>query len=85
MPAAGVEGTRARIPAALVDAALQGAPRLFDRATHDRWAAAGASTLKERVVARVQELRDEPSAFALEQTIRDRLPAALAEAEGSGR
>ena len=61
------------------------APRLFDRATHDRWAAAGATTLKERVAVRTQELRDEPCAFALEQTIRDRLQAVLAEAEGSRR
>ena len=61
------------------------APRLFDRATHDRWAAAGATTLKERVAARTQELRDEPRAFALEQAIRDRLQAVLAEAEGSSR
>ena len=60
-------------------------PRLFDRATHDRWAAAGATTLKDRVAARTQELRDEPRAFALEQTIRDRLQAVLAEAEGSSR
>jgi trimethylamine:corrinoid methyltransferase-like protein len=61
------------------------APRLFDRATHDRWAAAGATTLKERVAARTQELRDEPRSFALEQTIRDRLQAVLAEVEGSSR
>ena len=137
-----LEGTRARIPAALVDAALQSsyetivlgdelvgyarallvevgvddealalneidavgpggshlgrgytrrhhretwAPRLFDRATHDRWAAAGATTLKERVAARTQELRDEPRSFALEKSIRDRLQAVLAEAEGSSR
>lgn len=58
-------------------------PRLFDRATHDRWSAAGATTLKERVAARTQELRDEPRAYALEQTIRDRLQAVLAEAGGS--
>jgi trimethylamine--corrinoid protein Co-methyltransferase len=61
------------------------APRLFDRAAHDRWAAAGASTLKERVAARTQELREEPRAFTLDQTVRDRLQAALAEAEGSSR
>ena len=60
-------------------------PRLFDRATHDRWAAAGATTLKERVTVRAQELREEPRAFTLDQTIRDRLQAVLAEAEGSSR
>ncbi len=60
------------------------APALFDRATHDRWAAAGATTLKERVLARTEALRAEPRAFALEESIRERLRAVLAEAEGSG-
>lgn len=60
-------------------------PRLFDRATHDRWAAAGATTLKERVAVRTQELREEPRAYVLEQTIRDRLQAVIAEAGGSSR
>jgi hypothetical protein len=46
---------------------------------------AGATTLKERVVARTQELREEPRAYFLEQTIRDRLQAVVAEAGGSTR
>jgi len=69
----------------MVDAALQSAPRLFDRAAHDCWAAVGATTLKERVAARTQELREEPGEFTLETAIRDRLQAVLAEAEGSSR
>jgi trimethylamine---corrinoid protein Co-methyltransferase len=57
-------------------------PRLFDRATHDRWAVAGASTLKERVAVRTQELRNEPRGSALEDAIRTRLGRLLAEAGG---
>jgi hypothetical protein len=37
------------------------------------------------VAVRTQELRDEPRSFALEKSIRDRLQAVLAEAEGSSR
>lgn len=60
-------------------------PRLLDRSTHDRWAATGATTLKERVAARTQELREEPRSFLVDQEIRDRLLAVIADAEGSSR
>ncbi len=60
------------------------APALLDRAAHDRWAAAGATTLRERVFATTEALRAEPRAFALEESVRERLSAVLAEAEGSG-
>jgi len=60
------------------------APALFDRATHDRWAAAGSSTLKERVEATTQALREEPRRFILERSVRERLRIVLAEAQGGG-
>ena len=59
-------------------------PSLFDRAAYERWHAAGASTLKERVKARTEELRGEPRGFRLEDSVRERV-AALAETGGSRR
>ena len=59
-------------------------PSLFDRAAYERWHAAGASTLKERVQARTAALRAEPRAFSLEDSVRERV-AALAETGGSRR
>ena len=55
-------------------------PALFDRAVYDRWHAAGATTLKERVEARTAALRAEPRAFTLDPDVRGRLEAALATA-----
>ena len=46
---------------------------LFDRASYDRWAAAGATTLGERVHAHTAELRALPRTFALEESIRRRV------------
>lgn len=59
-------------------------PTLFDRSVYERWRAAGATTLKERVEARTAELRSVPRAFTLETAVRERV-GALAEAGGSGR
>jgi trimethylamine---corrinoid protein Co-methyltransferase len=58
-------------------------PALFDRAVYDRWHAAGATTLKERVEARTAALRAEPRAFTLDPDVRERLKAALATATRS--
>jgi trimethylamine--corrinoid protein Co-methyltransferase len=55
-------------------------PALFERAAHERWQAAGATTLKERVAAQAQALREAPRAFTLEASIRERLSTALDEA-----
>jgi len=55
-------------------------PELFDRAVFDRWHAAGATTLKERVQARTAALRAEPRAFTLDLSVREQLDAALATA-----
>jgi trimethylamine---corrinoid protein Co-methyltransferase len=41
-------------------------PTLLDKAPHDRWQSNGATTLKQRVQARVAELRSEPRSFALD-------------------
>ena len=60
------------------------APTLFDRAAYERWHAAGATTLKERVHLQTEALRQEPRAFALEDSIRERLSATLAEEGRSG-
>lgn len=57
-------------------------PALLDRASHDRWAAAGATTLGERVRARTAELRALPRAFALEDSIRERLHGLVAHTGG---
>ncbi len=57
-------------------------PGLFDRAPHERWRAAGSTTLKERVRRRVEELRAAPRAHTLEDAVRARL-AEHVEAAGS--
>ena len=59
-------------------------PTLFDRTAYERWHRAGASTLKERVKARTEELRGEPRGFRLEDSVRERV-AALAQTGGSRR
>jgi trimethylamine---corrinoid protein Co-methyltransferase len=41
-------------------------PSLLDKAPHDRWQSNGATSLKERVVARVAELRARPRLFTLD-------------------
>jgi trimethylamine--corrinoid protein Co-methyltransferase len=48
-------------------------PALFDRASYDRWTAAGATTLGERVHAHTAALRALPRTFALEESIRRRV------------
>jgi trimethylamine---corrinoid protein Co-methyltransferase len=48
-------------------------PSLFDRAAYERWRSAGATTLKERVHARTEELRAAPRAYTLEDSVRARL------------
>jgi len=60
------------------------APTLFDRAACERWHAAGATTLKERVHLQTEALRREPRAFALEGSVRERLSATLADAGRNG-
>jgi trimethylamine---corrinoid protein Co-methyltransferase len=40
-------------------------PTLLDKAPHDRWQSNGATSLKQRVQARVAELRSEPRPFTL--------------------
>lgn len=40
-------------------------PTLLDKAPHDRWQSSGATSLKQRVQARVTELRAQPRPFAL--------------------
>jgi trimethylamine--corrinoid protein Co-methyltransferase len=61
-------------------------PSLLDKAAHDRWEAAGATSLKERVRGRVAELRGAAPAFELDDDTRagldDLLDAAAAEAAG---
>ena len=48
-------------------------PSLLDKAPHDRWQSNGATSLKERVQARVAELRAEPRAFRLDGDAQNRL------------
>ncbi len=60
-------------------------PSLFDRNAYERWRTAGATTLKERVQIQTAALREAPRAFALEDAIRRRLEAVLAQAEESPR
>jgi trimethylamine--corrinoid protein Co-methyltransferase len=60
-------------------------PGLIERNAYERWRTAGATTLKERVRSRAVTLRDAPRAFALEDSIRRRLEAALAEVAGGVR
>jgi trimethylamine--corrinoid protein Co-methyltransferase len=59
-------------------------PTLLDRAAYERWHAAGATTLKERVRLQTEALRREPRTFALEDSIRERLSARLAETGRTG-
>ena len=58
-------------------------PSVFDRSTHDRWSAAGSSTLKERVAAKTAALRAAPRAYDLDAAVRERLRGVLAAAETS--
>ena len=60
-------------------------PALFERAAYERWQAAGATTLKERVAVQTQVLREASRAFTLEESIRERLSAALADAGADPR
>jgi trimethylamine--corrinoid protein Co-methyltransferase len=53
---------------------------LFDHASHDRWLAGGAQTLKDRVRAEVARLRNEERAFALAPRQEEQLESVLAEA-----
>jgi trimethylamine:corrinoid methyltransferase-like protein len=57
---------------------------LLDQSAHDRWRAAGATTLRERVAARTQELLSGPPTFTLDETTRRRLRDLIAQAP-SGR
>ena len=41
-------------------------PTLLDKAPHDRWKTSGATSSKQRVEARVAELRSQPRAFSLD-------------------
>ena len=54
---------------------------LFDTTPHDRWQAAGAATLLDRLRARVAALRAEPRAFRLGAEVTAGLDRILAEAE----
>jgi trimethylamine--corrinoid protein Co-methyltransferase len=55
-------------------------PGLLDRAVHDRWAAAGATTLGERVRAKTSHLRSAARPFSLTHEQRAGLLAMLDEA-----
>lgn len=57
-------------------------PRLFERAAYDRWRASGATTLKDRVRRRTEELRAAPRTYALEDSVRRRLFEQLAAGGG---
>jgi trimethylamine--corrinoid protein Co-methyltransferase len=52
---------------------------LFDHSMHDRWAAAGEQTLKQRIQAKVQRLRAAERLFALSAEQETGLAAILAE------
>ena len=52
---------------------------LFDHAVHDRWAADGGPTLKQRVQAKVARLREAPRPFTLSSAQESGLEAILAE------
>ncbi len=58
-------------------------PSLIDKAAHDRWESAGALTLKDRVRARVAELRAAPPLFELDEDVSRRLDAMVAAAGGA--
>ncbi len=53
---------------------------LLDQSAHDRWQAAGATTLRERVAARTQELLTGPPTFTLDETNRRCLRDLVAQA-----
>jgi trimethylamine--corrinoid protein Co-methyltransferase len=53
---------------------------LFDQSAHDRWRAAGATTLRERVASRTRELLTGPPTFTLDETTRRRLRDLIAQA-----
>ena len=54
---------------------------LFDTTPHDRWQAEGATTLLDRLRARVTELRSEPRIFDLDADVKAGLERILAEVE----
>ncbi len=53
---------------------------LLDQSPHDRWQAAGATTLRERVADRTRELLTSPPSFRLDETTRRRLDDLVAKA-----
>ena len=55
-------------------------PELLDHSVHDRWAADGATTLKERIRARLVALRGAARPFELSSEQTERLEAMLADA-----
>jgi trimethylamine:corrinoid methyltransferase-like protein len=59
-------------------------PSLIDQSTHERWSAAGASTLLERVRARLAEIQAAGPAFTLDDATMRRLDE-LAAAEPAPR
>lgn len=48
-------------------------PDLFDRSAYERWQSSGATTLKERVFRRTEELRAAPRSYGLEDSVRRRI------------
>jgi trimethylamine--corrinoid protein Co-methyltransferase len=52
-------------------------PTVFDRVMHDRWQRDGSSTLKERVSAKVAELRAAPPAWELDLEAKAELAALI--------
>lgn len=55
-------------------------PGLFDRVMHDRWQAGGALSLRQRIAAKVGELRAAPPVWRLSPAARARLDELLEEA-----
>ena len=55
-------------------------PTLLDKAPHDRWESNGGTSLKQRVQARVAELRAEAKPFVLSTDAQTGLDAMLASA-----
>ena len=60
-------------------------PALFERSGFEHWQAAGATTLKERVRARSETLRNEPPAFTLSDAVLRATDEILTEARGRTR
>lgn len=56
---------------------------LTDQQTHERWRAAGATTLLERVRERLRELQATPAAFTIDADVRARLDGLAAAGSGS--